>query len=90
MHFRGEDGRAKNSYMMAVEFKSEPTFSAGPPRVLFRVQHREPALFAAAFDVTRDDQQFLMLEDTQHGAGSQINVTIGWFKELKRLSAPRK
>jgi dipeptidyl aminopeptidase/acylaminoacyl peptidase len=71
--------------MMAVDFRSSPTFSAGTPKILFRIQHRESATLVPDFDVSADDQRFLMEEDKGQTTTSQINITLHWFEELKRL-----
>jgi serine/threonine-protein kinase len=73
--------------MMAVDVISQPTFSAGRPRMLFEGEYLavQFPLTAAAYDVTADGQRFLMVKETQAPtAATQINVVLNWFEELKR------
>jgi len=71
--------------MMAVEIATEPTFSAGTPRLLFDGRYHY-GLGAAPqnYDVTSDGQRFLMVQASEQ-APTQINVVLNWFEELKRL-----
>ena len=73
--------------MMAVEITTEPTFSAGSPRLLFEGrQFSFSAGFGANYDVTSDGQRFVMMQasEQQQEAATQINVVLNWFEELKR------
>jgi eukaryotic-like serine/threonine-protein kinase len=72
--------------MMAVDVTSQPTFSAGRPRMLFEGQYFavQFPLTAAAYDVSADGQRFLMVKETESStAVTQINVVQNWFEELK-------
>ncbi len=69
--------------MMVVGFKTETTFTAGSPVVLFtgRYQTSETGV---NYDISPDGQRFLMIKEG--GAGqAQIHVILNWFEELKRL-----
>jgi len=70
--------------IMAVDITTQPSFSAGKPKMLF-----EKPLSGAAFpyDVSPDGQRFLMLRPVEEGqaAPTQINVVLNWTEELKRL-----
>jgi len=69
--------------MMAVGIKTEPTFTAGSPVVLFT--GRDPTGGAGGdYDISPDGQRFLMIKQEQAGV-DQINVVLNWFEELKRL-----
>ena len=68
--------------MMAVGVKSEPTFMAESPVVLFTGNYH--SLLNRQYDVTSDGQRFLMIKQEQQEAG-QIHVVLNWFEELKRL-----
>ena len=75
------------SKMMAVEVTTQPTFSAGKPKVLFEGQYLAvtPGLTGTAFDVSSDGQRFLMVKETERAApNAQINVVLNWSEELKR------
>ena len=70
--------------MMAVDVTTEPTFSADTPRLLFEGNFQRATLFGAAYDVTPDSQQFVMITAGEQEAATQINVVLNWFEELKR------
>jgi Tol biopolymer transport system component len=73
--------------MMAVNITTEPTFGAGTPRLLFEGSYQRSPGGVAFYDVTPDGQRFLMLQAAeQEAGGSQINVILNWFEELKRLA----
>jgi dipeptidyl aminopeptidase/acylaminoacyl peptidase len=69
--------------MMAVDITTDPTFTAGTPKLLF-----EGVYFSygprAEYDVTPDGQKFLMIK-TGDPQVSELNVVENWFEELKRL-----
>ncbi len=71
--------------MMAANIKTEPTFTAGKPRLLFEGQFA-----AGGGDVSPDGQRFLMIQAVEpEQPATQINVVLNWFEELKR-KAPGK
>ena len=73
--------------MMAVDVTTEPTFTAGNPRVLFEGQyHTEIPIANANYDITPDGQRFLMIKarGPESEAPTQINVLLNWFEELKQ------
>ncbi len=73
--------------MMAVETRTQPSFSAGKPRMLFEGQYLTNGFpfMSAAFDVSADGQRFLMVKETDQAASpTQITVVLNWFEELKR------
>jgi len=66
-----------------VSIKTEPTFAAGSPAVLFTGNYLTgPA--TQQYDITPDGQRFLMIKQEQT-EGARINVVQNWFEELKRL-----
>ena len=71
---------------MAVDITTEPTFSAGTPRLLFEGSYVQSGGFTAFYDVTPDGQGFVMVQvsEQQQEAATQINVVLNWFEELKR------
>jgi hypothetical protein len=71
--------------MMAVDITTQPTFSAGSPRMLFEAPYLpSPATFPN-YDVSPDGQRFLMLKPGEAAqAATQINVVLNWSEELKR------
>jgi hypothetical protein len=71
--------------MTAVEVTTQPTFSAGKPKVLFEGPHVPTPLSFPDYDVSPDGQRFLMLKAVgQAQASTQINVVLNWTEELKR------
>ncbi len=72
--------------MMAVDIATQPSFSAGKPRVLFEGQYNRAAGVTPNYDVSPDGQRFLMIKPNETGEASptQINVVLNWFEELKR------
>jgi len=67
--------------MMVVGIKTEPTFTAGSPVVLFTGRYTDPS--GVNYDISPDGQRFLMIKQ-EEGPG-QINVVQNWFEELRRL-----
>jgi len=73
--------------MMAVDIVTQPAFSAGRPKLLFEGPYLLSAGNLPAYDVSRDGQRFLMVEESrQEQPPTQINVVLNWFEELKRLA----
>ncbi len=70
---------------MMVGIKTEPTFTAGSPVVLFSKRYFSGGA-VVHYDISPDGQRFLMIKeaggDERQG---QINVVLNWFEELKRL-----
>ena len=75
--------------MMAVDIITEPTFSAGKPRMLFEGPYVPTPRSFPDYDVSPDGQHFLMLKPRAESQGpSQINVVQNWFEELKQKVLP--
>ena len=74
--------------MMAVETTTQPSFSAGKPRMLFEGQYF-PAVFPGmdlTYDVSADGQRFLMVKETGQATSPRKSTSCqNWFEELKRL-----
>ena len=71
--------------MMAVAITTQPSFSAGTPKVLFQGQYQLLSLSTPNYDVSPDGQRFLMLKpDQETQSATQINVVLNWFEELKQ------
>jgi len=71
--------------MMAIDITTEPSFSAGRPKMLFKGSYFSPIPAGNPFyDVSPDGQRFLMLKPSE-AAPTQINVVLNWTEELKRL-----
>ena len=79
--------------MMAVEVTTQPTFSAGKPRLLFEGQYLsvQTGLTNTAYDVSPDGQRFLMVKEIGRTVSTtQINVVQNWFEELKQKAPTGK
>jgi serine/threonine-protein kinase len=76
--------------MMATDITTQPSFSAGKPRVLFEGQYIPTPGTAPNYDVSPDGQHFLMLKSSgsEQVGPTQINVVLNWFEELKRRVPP--
>jgi serine/threonine-protein kinase len=78
-----------NENLMAVDIQTQPTFSAGKPRLLFEAPKAavQPlAGLATDYSPSPDGQRFLMVraKEQQQTAATQINVVLNWFEELKQ------
>ena len=72
--------------MMAVEIRTSPTFAAGAPRMLFQGRYVQSPNSVASYDVSADGQRFLRVQPMHPDPPrDQIQVTLNWFEELKRL-----
>ena len=75
--------------MMAVSLRTEPTFEAETPTVLFEGTYSYGRLERTPqYDVSPDGQRFVMVKassDAEETPLTQINVVLNWFEELKRL-----
>ena len=73
--------------MMAVDITTQPSFSAGKPKMLFEGRYVPNTATIPNYDVSRDGQRFLMLKgaEQEQAAPTQINVVLNWTEELKRL-----
>jgi serine/threonine protein kinase/Tol biopolymer transport system component len=72
--------------MMAVDITTQPSFSAGKPRMLFKGQYVPTVTSPPYYDVSPDGQRFLMLKPDEQtsSAPTQIVVVQNWFEELKQ------
>ncbi len=86
------DGRelfyTQEDRMMAVDVRTETTFSAGPPRVLFTGSYDTRTAPVENFDVSPDGQTFLMIR--RAGAtrsASQVDVLLHFGDSLRMPAA---
>ncbi len=73
--------------MMAVSVQTEPTFEAGPPRLLFERAYAQNHVGSLSNYDVDSEGRFLMIKEGEAGQ-AQINVVLNWFEELKRLVPP--
>jgi Tol biopolymer transport system component len=79
-----------NDEMVVVPVTTEPSFALGTPRVLFStVGYRHDGTHRA-YDVTSDDQRFLMIRLVEGSAdASELVLVQNWFEELKQRVGQR-
>jgi hypothetical protein len=92
----GPDGRElfyrSGEQMLVAAIETAPTFSARPPKLLFRGEyaHAQPwdTNGTANFDISPDGRQFLMVRMTgkSPAESEQLRLVINWFAELKQLA----
>ena len=72
--------------MMAVDVSTQPSFSVGKPRMLFRGPYMPSVSASANYDVSADGQRFVMIKpiEQEQAAPTQINIVQNWFEELKQ------
>jgi serine/threonine-protein kinase len=82
--------------MMVVEVRTQPSFTAGRPRLLWQGHYSPgmgsscgaPGVTSFNYDVTPDGQRFLMVKDLhQDVASNRIYVVVNWTQELARRMA---
>jgi eukaryotic-like serine/threonine-protein kinase len=78
--------------MMAVEVTTQPTFTAGKPKVLFERPYVPTPRSFPDYDVSPDGERFLMLKagEFEETTSTQINVVLNWFEELRQKVPPGK
>ena len=69
---------------MPVE--TEPTFAPGQPDVLFSATQFESGPNDPQYDVTPDDERFIMIRETGDvSTAAKLILVQNFFEELKRL-----
>ena len=68
--------------LVAVDVTEQPTFAAGQQRVLFSIAGYLGSPRHALYDISPDDQRFVMFRQVQDEQGELIWVD-NWFEELK-------
>ncbi len=80
--------------LMAVDVRTDSTFDAETPRVLFEqpLPERVPG-DASRYGVSPDGQRFLIISPADRNEEVQpaeIHVVVNWFQELERLAPSRE
>jgi serine/threonine-protein kinase len=78
--------RDGSGQMVAVGFTETPTFSTTTSKVLFRASEFFIGASHRFYDVSRDDQRFLMVRARSGSTDDNIIVVENWFEELKNLA----
>ena len=72
--------------LVAVQVTGDPTFAADQQDVLFSMDDYLPSDGHPLYDVTADDQRFVMLRiSDEETAASELILVENFFEELKRL-----
>jgi Tol biopolymer transport system component len=72
--------------MVAVEVLPGTEFVTGPEQVLFSATAYRRDFYHAAYDVSADDERFVMIRISDSGSlDEELIVVENWFEELNRL-----
>ncbi len=69
--------------LMSSEVQTSPTFMVGQHRILFSATDYDSYPYHPQYDVTADDQRFVMLKDVS-SESSGLVLVLNWFEELKQ------
>lgn len=72
-----------NESLMVVEVLPGPTFVTGERRVLFSIEGYRSATVHQLYDVTADDQRFVMVRNRGGSDAGELIVVENFFEELK-------
>ena len=76
--------RNGNNEMVVVQVRGDPTFSAGQQDVLLSMADYLPGAGHPMYDVSPDDQRFVMLRVGESGgAASELILVENWAQELR-------
>jgi Tol biopolymer transport system component len=66
--------------LMATSITTQPEFVSERAREVFKGRYE------GTYDISPDDQRFLLIKSlTQEASATQVNLSLYWFEELKRL-----
>jgi hypothetical protein len=78
--------RDASGNLIAVGVKTRPTFSVGRSAALFPAGGFASFEFSPQYDVSSDDQRFLMIRPLAASGPDKLIVVENWFEELKPKS----
>ena len=78
--------RDASGNLVAVEIKTKPTFSVGSSAALFPAAGFASFPLSPQYDVSLDDQRFLMIRPLAASGPDKLIVVENWFEELKAKS----
>ena len=83
LFYRSKDGKR----LLSVAVDTRGPLQIGEERTVFsELQSPEPNLHVSAcYDVSQDNQKFLMLTESNKPETMRLIVVLNWFEELKRL-----
>jgi len=71
--------------MMAVDISTQPTLTAGTPRILFEGNYVSSPTGNTSYSISEDGQRFLRVQAIQsEPPATQINIVLNWLQELKQ------
>jgi len=77
--------RTPSGDMMAVPIATGTAFQAGTPAKLFTAPHLLASPRHHAYDISPNDQQFIVVRNSQKNAQT-LGVVVNWGTEIKRLT----
>jgi serine/threonine-protein kinase len=77
--------RTESGDMMAVPVAAGPVFQAGTPVKLFTAPRLSADNRHHAYDISVDDQRFIMVRDSEKNAQT-LGVVVNWGAEIERLT----
>ena len=88
LFYRSLKGPNETGKMMAVDIRTQPSFVAGKPRMLFESDGYVWSFPGRAYDVAPDGRRFLMVQRGEQPSADMTHaiVVLNWFDELKRLA----
>ena len=69
--------------MISVQVETEPTFSTGQPEVLFPATEFRADATHTQYDVTLDDERFLMIRSVGEADATKLILVLNFLEELK-------
>ncbi len=85
LFYRSLRGPNEIGKMMAVDIRTQPSFVAGKPGMLFESDSYVSSFPGRAYDVAPDGQRFLMILEGEQPSADMTHaiVVLNWFDELK-------
>jgi Tol biopolymer transport system component/tRNA A-37 threonylcarbamoyl transferase component Bud32 len=71
--------------MVSASVVTSPTFRVLSQQELFSALRFKPNTFAGQFDVTRDGQRFLMIDQVAPATASEMIAVLNWLTELRAV-----
>lgn len=68
---------------MVVAVQTKPSFSVGPPKLLFEGRYGDPVGIVTSYDVSPDGNSFLMVQSSSRS--TNMHIVLDWAYELEQL-----
>ena len=72
----------KGDSLMAVPFESEPSFTAGRPRLLFTERFDDSGTAGGTYDVSPDAKRFIVVRRAEEALSRNIHWFTGWSADV--------